>query len=506
VRLSHYVALCLLLLPPCAARADDIGPEQAQALQQQLKDWLAGLLGPTVKLPDMPWRITGEHDHYQLTWPIPGVENPADKPAVTASIRPLDGGRWSIDDVKAPSAAKFTVTVPDKPDDLTTGSPMKIAYTIGTQDTHAAIDPNLATPSTLHVDIGAIAVTADNAKQHQEQHIDRYLTDTTLQSAQNGRLDLTTDGTIEGWKSAASVNGGEAMAIAAKSIHATGRIEGVSRDRVAALLAASGALFGALPPDMIQKGSKAELPPPAKAQLRLVIAALQDVMTAASMHETVDGLQVELAGKGGVAVQHLQIGFGGEAPNGKLHAWFDIGLDGLNTPTLPPKMAAYLPQHIEIQPSLSGVQTADLAKLATDATEDAADDRFSSDMAALFAHGGAVIGIETLSFDLGPAKVEGTGHVTMSSPSTWNGVAHLSATGLDDLMSQARTNPDLQQALPVLIMLRGLAKPDGGRLVWDIVSDGPSVTVNGLDLSQLTGGDKPKAKPPGAQPGQPPSR
>ena len=58
-------------------------------------------------------------------------------------------------------------------------------------------------------------------------------------------------------------------------------------------------------------------------------------------------------------------------------------------------------------------------------------------------------------------------------------------------------------SLPVLIVLRGLAKPDGGRLVWDIVSDGPSVIVNGLDLSQLTGGGKPKAKPPGAQPGQP---
>ena len=112
MRLSHSVALCLLLFLPSAARADDIGPEQAQTLQQQLKDWLAGLLGPTVKLPDMPWRITGEHDHYQLTWPIPGVENPADNLAVTASIRPLDGGRWSIDDVKAPPAAKFTVTVP----------------------------------------------------------------------------------------------------------------------------------------------------------------------------------------------------------------------------------------------------------------------------------------------------------------------------------------------------------------------------------------------------------
>ena len=43
-------------------------------------------------------------------------------------------------------------------------------------------------------------------------------------------------------------------------------------------------------------------------------------------------------------------------------------------------------------------------------------------------------------------------------------------------------------------MLRGLGKPDGKKLVWDIVSDGPTVTVNGLDLSQLGSGDKPKSR------------
>ena len=62
----------------------------------------------------------------------------------------------------------------------------------------------------------------------------------------------------------------------------------------------------------------------------------------------------------------------------------------------------------------------------------------------------------------------------MTSPESWHGEAHLVATGFDELTAQARTNPDLQQALPVLIMLRGLAKPDGERLVWDIVSDGPT--------------------------------
>jgi hypothetical protein len=197
-----------------------------------------------------------------------------------------------------------------------------------------------------------------------------------------------------------------------------------------------------------------------------------------------------------VAMKHLQIGFGGEAPDGKVHAWFDIGLDGLATPSLPPKLAAYLPHHFEVKPSLSGLQSADLAKLAMDATQEGADsDTLTPDIAALLSHGGAELGIETLSFDLGPAKVEGTGHIVMQSPVSWRGEAHLTATGLDELTAQSRDDPLLQKALPVLILLRGLAKPDGDRLAWDIVSDGPALSVNGVDLSQL-GGDKKKDQPP----------
>ena len=73
MRLLPLAALCLLLLLSRYAWADDIGPDQAQALQQQLKDWLAGLLGPAVKQPELGLRVTGEHDHYVVTWPIPGV-------------------------------------------------------------------------------------------------------------------------------------------------------------------------------------------------------------------------------------------------------------------------------------------------------------------------------------------------------------------------------------------------------------------------------------------------
>ena len=169
---------------------------------------------------------------------------------------------------------------------------------------------------------------------------------------------------------------------------------------------------------------------------------------------------------------------------------------------------------LEFKPSVSGVLTADLHKLARDATEEGADsDSLAPDIAAIFSHGGIRLGVETLAFDLGPAKVEGTGHVTVLSPESWHGEAHLTATGLDELAAQARTNPELQQALPVLIMLRGLGKPDGAGLVWDIVSDGPTVTVNGLDLSQLGSADQAEAATAGreagsaaAKPGQPQRR
>jgi len=206
-------------------------------------------------------------------------------------------------------------------------------------------------------------------------------------------------------------------------------------------------------------------------------------------------------------MKHFLLGFGGESPEGRLHAWLNIGVDEMASPSLPPNIATFMPHHVEIKPSLSGVLTADLHKLALDATEEGADtDSLEPDIAAIFSHGGVELGIQTLSFDLGPAQVQGTGHITALSPDNWHGEAHLVATGLDDLSAQARTNPDLQQALPVLILLRGLAKPDGKKLVWDIVSDGPSVTVNGLDLSQMGSGDHPKGRPLGAKPGQKPSR
>lgn len=501
MRLSRFVALCLLLLPPCGAWAADIGPAEAQALNQQLKDWLAGLLGPSVKIPDLPWRITGEHDHYAFTWPIPGLTNPSGgEVATTANVRPLGDGRWSIDGMQMPPSGTFTMTIPGTGDDGK-DAPVKVDFSIGKQDNHGVIDPSLATASKLHTEIGSLVVATESPTQRQEQRFDRYLVDTSLTPNSNGRLDLAMDATVGGWKSATQISGGTPVAIGVQTMRAIGRINGVNHERVAALLHATGGLIGVLPPDIATKDDKTDISDEARAQARLMIDSLQDMLGAVSLEETVDGLQVEIKGMGGVSMKHFLFGIGGEAPDGKLHAWLRLALDDLASPSMPPKVASFLPHHIEIKPSLSGVLTADLHKLALDATDEDADaDSLEPDIDAIFSHGGVNLALETLSFDLGPAKVEGTGHVTALSPDTWHGEAHVTATGLDDLSAQARTNPDLQQALPVLIMVRGLGKPDGKKLVWDIVSDGPSVTVNGVDLSQLGNAGSPPAGKPGQKP------
>ena len=113
MRLSRFIALCLLLLAAVRRPGRRHRPGAGAGAQQQLKDWLAGLLGPSVKLPELPWQITGEHDHYVLTWPIPGLTSPSGEVATTANVRPLDGGRWSIDAMKMPPSGSFTMTIPD---------------------------------------------------------------------------------------------------------------------------------------------------------------------------------------------------------------------------------------------------------------------------------------------------------------------------------------------------------------------------------------------------------
>src|SRR5262249_28538902 len=151
----------------------------------------------------------------------------------------------------------------------------------------------------------------------------------------DGRLDMTSEASAEGLKSAALEDNKPAIAFGARRLHATTRAKGVNREHVVEFWGAFVKLIAALPKPSEKKDGKTELPPLARAQLGLMTAAMQDMVSSISMQESVDDLQIEVADKGGATVKHLQFGFGGEAPDGKLNTWLDIGFDGVESPTLP---------------------------------------------------------------------------------------------------------------------------------------------------------------------------
>jgi hypothetical protein len=502
VRLRGLVALCTLLFLASGSWADEIGPAQAQSLQQQLRDWLTGFSGGSVKLSELPFQITAQHDHYVVRWPLPNLTGPAAEAGVTANVRPLPAGRWSIDDARLPASGTFSVTVPD----AGRSAPVKVEFSIARQATRGVIDPGFASTSSFRTELGETVVRSEGARQHQEQRVEHYLADAKVTPLNGGLLDVAIEMASEGWKSAMQIDTAPPVAIGVQTIRAAGQIKGLNRQRLGPLFAASSGLIGALPRDFQSEGLRSGLPAAVLTQMHLIVEALQDILIAVNFADTFDGVQVEVAGMGGVSIKRFSLGLGGEAPDGRLHAWIDVGLDDLASPSLPTTLAALLPRHVEIKPSLSGVLTTDLYELMLDATaENGGHNQLAPDIDAIFSHGGVDLGVEALGFDLGPAKIAGIGHVAVLSPGTWHGEAHIVATGFDELSARAQADPDLHRVLPVLIMLRGLAKPDGDHLVWDVVSDGPSLTVNGLELSELWG-SKPRAKPPPRAPGQAPNR
>lgn len=234
-----------------------------------------------------------------------------------------------------------------------------------------------------------------------------------------------------------------------------------------------------------------ELTPAGLAALHRLVAVLPGIATALRIDETLGGVQFEIAGIGGAAIDRVRLGFGGEAPAGMLRAWFDVGIEGLSIHGLAAEQAALVPRMVSFRPSLSGVPVKALNRLLAVLTEPdgSSSARLDPEIAALFAQGSLTVGIEALAVAIGPAEFTGAGSLLLLSPTEREGQARIAATSFDALVEQARTNPRLAATLPLLILARRLAKPDGDRLVWTIAADRSGrTTVNGVALPGLPGG------------------
>ena len=171
--LAASLSLTILAAYPVAAQSSGSPPtaSDAAALRDQLRAWFSGLLGPDRKLPAPPLVVTPEGGRYRIALPLGPLFGRADVEA-SVLVRKLDGGRWAVESLRLPNggnAPQGQLPSPDKQ----AGDPV-FTWTLGSQSMTGEVDPSLATPSGLDLEMRDIVVDGTENGNTHRQTIARY--------------------------------------------------------------------------------------------------------------------------------------------------------------------------------------------------------------------------------------------------------------------------------------------------------------------------------------------
>lgn len=480
-------ALCTAL--PLIAAADTTA-DQAASLRQQLREWLGKLVGPDVTVPDKLIAVTPEGDHYHVVVSfasLPGVAF-SEGGSFSAAARPAAGGRWTIDDLQVASPAKLTMAHPGK-----AGATEAIA-TLGKYTGKGVLDPSFATPSTLDIKLDGYDLAANSSEMQHHTRIDSVTAQANLTPAANGKLDFTDTASAENYSSTTKPADQPPVELAAQHVRVKLHVDALDPDRALPFIRALTRLSGGASANPAEHGdAKAPVHPDHAGshrdskQMRELYVAFRGLASGGEVNETVEGVRIA-AGGHIIGLERLGIGGSVATPADVLIAHLALELGGISAADVPQEAREYVPRRIVIKPSISGIGLADLDALIMAATAPESEKPdLDARTAALFSHGGIVVGLDALDFDLGPARLSGTGKLTARSPADMAGEANVKASGFDALIAKVQATPALAQGLPMLVIARSLAKPEGQGLVWAVRMENGVITVNGRDLSALFG-------------------
>lgn len=483
VRMGAAALAFGLLLGNGRAEAAD-----AAALEAQLHDWLAALLGPRAGIGQRPVQVTPQDDHFALAIPLAGPVGQTgitiEGTPLTATARSLQGGRWALDDIRVPSPLRITAPTPDG-DSITT-------VTMQAQDQHAVIDPSLATASTYDGQIGGYASRwqGPGGERHSEAaHIRTHL---VWQPAGDGRVDVAETVNSDLLSGGARMDQVGLVSFSAAHAQVTAHLDRLAPAQVPPLLHAAFDVA----PLLSAAGAMAEgthpfrhLTPEQHAALAAAVDAAGSLLRGFDERATLQNVRVQGHGVD-ATMRRLQLGTSAAAPDGRLRLRLHLAMDGFDSSALPDgPLRRYLPRHIALTPRLSGLRTDRVLALLHQAVANNGDDpELAAEAGALVREGPLAVGLDELAADFGPATLAGSGELRVAGPEQVSGTARIRMTGLDALIHDAQTVPMLRQALPMLIFLKGIGEADGTAMVWNVVYADGRVTVNGTDLSQMMPG------------------
>ncbi len=490
----HPILRAAILAPlvawaPAASHAADVTPEQARALEGQIRGWFASIAGPDLPLAASPIQVTPAGDHFVLTYPPAGAATPANRwPTTTANARPAEGGRWTLDSMHVQTPATFTVNVPApaKPGEPSR-PPVPTTYTLNyaTQDGGGAWDPALATPSVINTAYTGCELASDTAGAKQVTTIERLTSATTLRPVADGRVDAAFDLTGTGYSLHTTLTdpaaGVPAIQLAARQLKVALAITGISRERSAQVIPAL-ARFAPQPGTL--PGAR---PPPSPEAIRAVIQAMQGLASGLTMTEVLNDFTVSGIGAD-VAATQFRLGLDAKSDGAFIRGALDLGLDGLALPSMGLEaFADLMPRHIALRPYVSNVPTQEVLQLLQSQMENREGGLPPAQVAALFGHGGLKAGLESFALDIGGASFAGKASVDLPAPNAASGTAQVTATEMDALLIRVQANPALAQAVPVIVFAKGIGRIENGKLVWDMQFDSSKLLVNGVDLMKMGG-------------------
>lgn len=521
---SLAVACGLALLPGVATAQSATTPADASVLQAQLRAWFANLLAPAATLPELPLTVTADGDKYRLTLPASTWSGPPGDD-VSADLRQVEGGAWSLDALKVPATGAFSTGALGGKGQFPEAA---ARFQVGGQEFRAVIDPAMRRRSSFSLDASDIVLDMRVDNEKQAQRIERYTIQGAVVPGADGRFDVTQDATVSGWITTADVGQGMSTEMGVRRARVTMRLDGVRSDRLGSAFMTLKELVAfalndlgdsdkdgqgpdakgpdgkappATGPSAKGPGTTSGVPRPDLVQVgrqkaRALIEAMRDFADRVEGDETIDDFTMVLPLVGRVSLTQMQFGMGAEAPDGRLRAWTELSLQGLEAEAIPPTMVDYVPSRVAMRPVISGVRTErifDLLLRALDENPDFA--ALQADAMALLASTDTIIGLESLAIDLDPVRLAGSGRLRLFGADKAGIEARVTATGFDALMAEANRKPELKQAAPILLMARGLARPDGDKLVWDLAISDSQALVNGVDVMAL--------QPPAEQKPQP---
>ncbi len=482
------------LLGATPAFAADVTQAQAQDLEGQLRGWMAGLVAPAVDVGARPVRVSADGDHYRIEVPAPEIMSKSGilEPGLSISVNahPLDGGRWSIDDLRLPSPLRMHIPTPaDTTKPAAPGVPAKPdsfvqELAVDKVESHGIFDPSFATTSSLDLTQTGYRFISPM----QTITVARQSGHTALQPSGDGRVNLISESTGTQLSAQVNVTDMPPVTYSAATIRSSGHITNLAPATLATLIRTIAA-FAPMAKDM----DKSDAPTPEQRRLaHTALAALANTVTSFDQSVTLEGVKFGAMGQE-ATLRRAAFGTDFGAPDGKYSLGVSIELEGLDTAAVPPGVLRdYLPRKITLKPRVGGFSTRDANRLLGNAID--ADPKaigaVQADALATLANNPVEFSIDDLVIDLGLASVAANGSITVSAPDDVTGEAEITAKGLDALIKRANTAPELKQIAPALFFLKGIAKQDGEDYVWQINYDKTGVTVNDTDISDMIGQKK----------------